>query len=48
VFRLFLHRRHKKVEELRKIVNEERKISISEIAGRFGLSHGTCQRALRN
>jgi hypothetical protein len=32
------------VENIRKIVNEDRQNTIAEIAGRLGLSYGTCQR----
>jgi hypothetical protein len=34
------------VENVRKIVNEDRRNAITEIAGRLGLSYGTCQRIL--
>jgi len=36
-----------KLQRVRKIVKEERRSTISEIAGRFGLSYGTCQGNLR-
>jgi histone-lysine N-methyltransferase SETMAR len=34
------------VENVRKIVSENRRNTITEIAGRLGLSYGTCQRIL--
>jgi predicted transcriptional regulator len=39
-------RTEKNVENVRKIVNEHGRNTITEIAGRLGLSYGTCQRIL--
>jgi transposase len=40
-------RTEENVENVRKIVIEDRRNTIKEMAGRLGLSYGTCQRILR-
>jgi len=40
-------RTNENVENVRKIVNEDRRNAITETAGWLGLSYGTCQRVLR-
>jgi transposase len=40
-------RTEENVENTRKIVNKNRRNTITQIAGRLGLSYGTCQRILR-
>jgi hypothetical protein len=40
-------RTNETAENVRKIVNEDRRNTITEISGRLGLSYGTWQRILR-